>query len=309
MSTDFPVPPRPFELSARAVLLATDGSDGSAGALHVALALEAEHGAVIHVVHVVDTRSAPIPPPLDVLLAMGDAASGPTIHDDQVRALRATLSRAAGRAIDWPVQFLIGNPAKTIVHEAQRLGAALIVVGLRRHGAIDRAINDETAHRVMQHAECPVLGIVAETTALPTRILVALDFSKTSLLAAHASRAVAGAHAHLSLVYVAPPSDEVSDNGESLLHALGVEAAFTTTLADLAGDHVHLDHVVLHREHPRALAEVILDHAEDLRSELIAAGSARHGRVEGWLLGSVSTTIVHDGRRSVLIVPPPRVIA
>ena len=307
MSSDsFPARPRAFELSGRVVLFATDGSEGSAGALQVALALASEHQAVVHVVHVVDTRSAPIPPPLNLLIAMGDAVSGSAVHDVQKRELRAALSVKAGREIDWPVEILIGNPANTIVHEAHRLGAALIVVGLRRHGKVDRALNDETAHKVMERADCPVLGIVAGMTTLPTRVLVALDFSETSLLAAHAARAVAGHDAHVALAYVAPMSVTVPDDGERLLHTLGLEAAFARTIAGLADDAIHFDHVVLHREKPRDPAAIVLEYAESVGSDLIAAGSARHGRLDRWLLGSVSTAIVHDGRWSVLIVPPPR---
>jgi len=307
-SVSFPARPHPFDLSGRVVLLATDGSEGSAGAMHVALALASEHQAVVHVVHVVDTRSAPIPPPLDLLIAMGDAVGGPGVHDEQKRELRAALSLKAGREIDWPVEILMGNPANTIVHEAHRLGAALIVVGLRRHGTVDRALNDETAHKVMERADCPVLGIVADMTTLPTRVLVALDFSATSLLAAHAARAVAGQDAHVALAYVAPMPATVPDDGERLLHTLGVEAAFARTIADLADDAIHFDHVVLHREKPRDPAAIVLEYAESAGSDLIAAGSARHGRLDRWLLGSVSTAIVHDGRWSVLIVPPPKVV-
>ena len=307
MSPDsFPARPRAFELSGRVVLFATDGSEGSAGALQIVLALASEHRAVVNVVHVVDTRSAPIPPPLDLLIAMGDAVGGSAVHDEQKRELRAALSVTAGRAIDWPVEILIGNPANTIVHEANRLGAALIVVGLRRHGKVDRALNDETAHKVMERAGCPVLGVVAGMTTLPTRILVAVDFSATSLLAAHAARAVAGHDAHVALAYVAPMSVTVPDDGERLLHTLGLEAAFARTIAELADDAIHLDHVVLHREKPRDPAAIIMEYAESVGSDLIAAGSARHGRLDRWLLGSVSTAIVYDGRWSVLIVPPPR---
>ena len=302
----FPARPHPFDLAGRVVLFATDGSEATSGALQVALALASEHQAVVHVVHVVDTRSAPIPPPLDLMIAMGDAVGGSAVHEEQKRELRAALSSTAGREIDWPLEILIGNPANTIVHEAHRLGAALIVVGIRRHGTVDRALNDETAHKVMERADCPVLGILAGTTTLPSRILVALDFSATSLLAAHAARAVAGHGAQIALAYVAPMSVTVPDDGERLLHTLGLEAAFARTIADLADDAIHVDHVVLHREQPRDPAAIVLEYAASVGSDLIAAGSARHGRLDRLLLGSVSTAIVHDGRWSVLIVPPPR---
>ena len=295
-----------LDLSGRVVVLATEGAEGSSGAILVALALAAEHGAVIQVVHVVDTRAIPIPGPLDLLVALGDKVNGSAVHDEQQAEVRAALSRTAGRAVDWPVAFLMGNPASTIVAEAHRVDAALIVVGLRPHGKIDRAVNDETAHKVMQHADCPVLGIVPTATSLPKQVLVAVDFSRTSLLAAHAAHAVAAHNARLCLVYVASRMIGMPDDGEEVIHTLGLEAAFARSLVDLADDDICLDHVVLHHDEPRDPADIVLEYAETIECDLLAAGSARHGRVEQWLLGSVSAALVHDGRRSVLIVPPPR---
>jgi hypothetical protein len=46
---------------------------------------------VIHGVGVLDTRRAPIPPPIHLLLAITDAAAGPAVHDVQVAALRSSL--------------------------------------------------------------------------------------------------------------------------------------------------------------------------------------------------------------------------
>jgi nucleotide-binding universal stress UspA family protein len=73
---------------------------------------------------------------------------------------------------------------------------------------------------------------------------------------------------------------------------------------ELGGDHGGIDHVVLPHETRGTPAEALLDYAEETRCDLIAAGSAHHGRVERWMVGSVSTELVRDGRRSVLIVPP-----
>ncbi len=48
----------------------------------------------------------------------------------------------------------------------------------------------------------------------------------------------------------------------------------------------------------------MLDYAEGMGIDLIAAGSDRHSGVDLWLMGSVSADLVRDGRRTVLIVPP-----
>jgi nucleotide-binding universal stress UspA family protein len=297
---------RPLELSGRAVLLATDGSPSAVAAAHVAHALAAQHHAVVHVVHVVDARPAPIPPPLDIALAMGDAIAGTELHHEQERAIRAEVSGALGGPVDWPVRIMLGTPSAAIVQEANHLGAVLIVMGLRRHGRLDRAVRDETALNVMRVAGCPVLGIVAEMDVLPRRILAAVDFSEGSLVALRAGRAVAGEGAVLVLAYVNPMSGFLCDEGEARIHDLGVHAGFAKLTRELDDDGVSFDHLVLHTVPPQGPAQALLEYADDIGSDLITAGSVQHSQLDRWMVGSVSAELVRNGRRSVLIVPPRR---
>ena len=62
-----------------------------------------------------------------------------------------------------------------------------------------------------------------------------------------------------------------------------------------------------------AVAPVVLvgDPARELRAlaeragaQLIAVGSHRHELLERWLLGTVTSDLVRDGRVSLLVVPP-----
>lgn len=295
---------RSLDLAGRAVLLAMDGSESAIACANVARAIAAKHGAVIHVVSVLDTSPAPIPPPLDLALAMGDAVAAPALHAQQVAEVRAALAAGTGHQCDWPVRIKLGIPASAIVQGARDVSAALVLVGLRRHGRLDRAVHDETALNVMRHASCPVLGVVAGTTDLPSRVLAAVDFSESSLFAARSARALVGDNGVLVLAYVPPLMAFMPDDGERVIRDLGVESGFARIGRDLAGDGITFDHVVLRHESPRPISELLLDYAEGAKLDLIAAGSSRQGRIERWIVGSVSTELVRDGRRSVLVVPP-----
>ena len=297
---------RPLELAGRAVVLATDGSPSAAAAAGVAYALAHQHDAKVHVVNVVDSRSAPMPPPLDLAIAMGDAIGGSEVHREQERAVRDELSGTLGASIDWPVRIMLGTPSSAIVQEANRVGAALIIVGLRRHGRLDRVVHDETALNVMRVAGCPVLGVVAEQQDLPRRILAAVDFSEGSLVALRAGRAVAGENAVLVLAYVNPMNGFLADEGEATIHDLGVQAGFVKLASELGDDDVEFDHVVLHTAPPQSPAQALLEYADDIGCDLITAGSVQHSRLDRWMVGSVSGELVRNGRRSVLIVPPRR---
>jgi nucleotide-binding universal stress UspA family protein len=297
---------RPLDLTGRAVLLATDGSPCAVAAARVAHGLATQHHALVHVVSVVDTRPAPMPPPLDMALALGDAVGGSELHREQERSVRAELTGALGEPIAWPVRIMLGTPSTAIVQEAHHVGAVLIVLGLRRHGRLDRAVHDETALNVMRTAACPVLGVVAELSDLPQRILAALDFSEGSLIALRAGRAVAGPKPRLVLSYVEPMSGFLADEGEAKIHEMGVEAGFAKLARDVADEGITFDHVVLHHAPPQTVGQALLEYADEARCDLITAGSVQHSRMDRWMVGSVSTELVRDGRRSVLVVPPKR---
>jgi nucleotide-binding universal stress UspA family protein len=300
------LPHRPLDLAGRAVLLATDGSPGSVAAARVAYALAAKHHAKVNVVSVVDTRSAPIPPPLDTAIALGGFVSGEAIHKEQEKAIRDELSGATGTSIDWPVRIMLGTPATSIVQEAHHVGAALIILGLRRHSRLDRAVNDETTLNVMRNGACPVLGVVAEMSDLPGRVLAAMDFSDGSLIAVRSAMAVVGDDAKLVLAYVRPMSGFMADEGEARIHEMGVQAGFAKLTQELVRDGVAFDRAVLQHAPGETIACALLEYANEIGSDLIAAGSVRHSRLDRWMVGSVSTELVRDGRRSVLIVPPRR---
>jgi nucleotide-binding universal stress UspA family protein len=105
---------------------------------------------------------------------------------------------------------------------------------------------------------------------------------------------------------VPPITALLGDDGERMIHELGVSTAFAHSARMLRDADVAFDHVVLQHDLSVSTAATILAYARDMNSDLITAGSARHGRIERWMTGSVSTELVRDGSRSVLIVPPGR---
>jgi nucleotide-binding universal stress UspA family protein len=296
---------RKFDLRGRTVLLAMDGSAAAAAGARVALALARTYGAVVHVISVIDSRTVPFPPALDVSLAIEDPDRDLTTHQEQVQELRASLSKITEQVIDWPIRVVIGTPSSSIVEQAKRVNAALLIVGLRSHGRVDRALNNETSLNVMRNSTCPVLGVVPGLTDLPVRILAATDFSVISLIASRTARVIAGDGAALVLAYVSPLTALLGNEGERSIHDLGVRAAFKMAAQEL-GDGVTFDHIVLEHDISKSTAATLLEYAAISHTDIIAAGSSHRGRVERWMMGSVSTELVRDGTHSVLIVPAAR---
>lgn len=293
-----------FDLRGRTVLLATDGSPSARAATHIAQALVTERQAVVHVASVVDTRSAPIPPMLDVVLELANTASGQAVHAEQVRDVREMISATTGQPCEWPVHVMLGTPAGAIANAAQRIGASLIVLGLRHHGRIERVTRDETVLNLMQLAGCPVFGVCEGVSSLPVRVLVALDFSQASLDAARAALSIVGEKGTVLLAYAAQITGYEPRDGETFIHDLGVKAGFEWITSELERAGGTVDSVVLHHQAPRPVADMLLDYALEMQTEVIVCGSARHGRVARWMLGSVSTELVRAGTTSVLVIPP-----
>jgi nucleotide-binding universal stress UspA family protein len=294
----------PTDGAQRTVLLATDATPASEPALRMALALS-ERGADIHALHVVDSRSVPIPPPIDVAVALADAAYGDAFRAQRESELHDTMSQVLKQKIDWPSHVVLGTPWRAITREAARLHADFIVVGLHRHNVIERVSGDETTLQVMREAPCPVVGVTAPFTGVPKRVLVAVDFDQASLEAARTADRLLGPEATFMLAYVSPPEVLVTDDGERLIRDLGVKAAFAWFEGELHRDAgARIEHVTLPRGNTESVADALLTYAGRAAIDMIALGSMHHGRVERWVLGSVTSDIARDGRTSLLVVPP-----
>ena len=287
------------------VMLATDESELAGNAARVALPLARRHRRGVRVVHVVDTRSVPVPPPLDVAIGMADAVVGSEMHAEQCDAVRATLAAALGGPVDWPVRLGIGAPPSVIVREASHAGAGLVVLGLRRHGVLGRMLDDETALLVMRHAACPVLAVAPGLHELPRHVIAAVDFGRSSRDAARLARTLVAPGGTLTLAYVEGPPLSGRGDGAEHVQELGVRAAFAELRDELADDDdVRIETLTLAGHADRTVAEELLARADAVHADLIALGTRRHGRLERWLLGSVTTDAARDGRVSVLAVPP-----
>jgi nucleotide-binding universal stress UspA family protein len=183
------------------------------------------------------------------------------------------------------------------------------VMGLRHHGVVDRILRDETTLTVARRAHGAVLGVTPTLIGLPHRAIVGVDFGPASIRAARAALDVLGHRPSaegtmLRLVYVdrsGVDGRREDTAGEALIKHLGVDSAFEELVRELAAPpRVRVECVIRHGV-PSA---ELLSCADESRADLIAVGSLRHERLERWILGSVTTEVVRDGRCSVLVIPP-----
>lgn len=291
------------------IVVAVSGESAGAGPVRVASALEARYGSRVAAVQVLDVSDLPLPTPLPDAFTFARDLIGDAPYAEDARERRKQFSDWLGGPNEWPVHISVGAAAYEILRYAESHGAALIVMGLRHHGVVDRILRDETTLTVARRAHGAVLAVTPTLIGLPHRAIVGVDFGPASIRAARAALDVLGHRPSkestmLRLVYVDRSGVEgrrEDTAGEALIKHLGVDAAFEQLVRELAAPPgVHVESVIRHG----VPAAELLACAEESRADLIAVGSLRHERLERWILGSVTTEVVRDGRCSVLVIPP-----
>ena len=297
------------QLRHRPIVVAVTGDADGAAPVRVASALEQRFGTAVSAVQVLDVSDLPNPLPTAFTFARELIGDAPYAED--ARRRRQQFSDWLGRPNEWSVHIAVGSAPYQILGYAERQDAALIVMGLRHHGVVDRVLRDEATLTVARRAHGAVLAVVPGLRGLPRRSIVGVDFGPASIRAARAALDVLARPTPadvpvLRLVYVDKSGvDEAHEDtaGEALIKHLGVDAAFERLVRELCvPPAVRVECVTRHGP----VATELLACAEESRADLIAIGSLRHERLERWLLGSVTTEIVRDGRCSVLVIPPPR---
>jgi nucleotide-binding universal stress UspA family protein len=277
------------------IVVGLDGSDESLAALKTAAAIARQHRYALHIVSVLHSFPSYRP---------DDEDAG------QVDDLRATLKLSEvkdalgsvnGETNGWTCEVLVGRPARMVVSIAEHRAAELIVVGRRRHSAVDRLLGGETTLQVMRMSTIPVLAAHA-SAGVPRKAVAAIDFSPASIRAAKIAKDLLGDCGTLYLAYVEPPEDLLPQGfvipGEG--HYLDAEARFKSVLTSLDDNRKITVETAELSGKPTA---AITDFAERVGADLITAGSHGHSRLDRFLLGSVTTGIVRNATCSVLVVP------
>lgn len=275
------------------VVIATDGRRQSDGALVVGRLL-AETTDATHIVTVL--RALPVIP---------DAQLSVTADLDAARraAVKRDISSQMHRTWDdeYDVELREGDPATVITRIAHQTGATMIVAGLGRHRVSDRVFGDETALRLIRMSDVPVFAVAEGLSHAPRRIVVAVDFSETSLRAARLALDVASSSATVYLAHVAPRDSSLYDwKGWGASYKQDAGDALQKVREQL---HVPKDTIVQKVLLQGDTATELLAFATSVNADLIATGSHGHGFVARMLIGSVTTRLVRCSTCSVLTVP------
>jgi nucleotide-binding universal stress UspA family protein len=264
------------------LLLATDGSDVSAGAVKAALHMASRCGAHLTVMHMAKTL------PDYAMFNPGGVQQA----EEQGRAVLQEVEEQAGTACVncAPVLRYGDEPVREIAKQAEESQADLVVMGRRGVHWLERLMLGEAAARVIGHVHCSVLVVPKESGMWDKGILLAVDGSRF----ADAAAVSAGILAKRCGLPVTVLSVCANDD---------LKCDMVQAMADRVRDLLRKDGVaadsVVKEGNP---AKAIVDAAAENECDLIVVGS--HGRtgLDRILIGSVSQQVVVQAKCPVMVV-------
>lgn len=291
-SVDEPIP------SARAVLVATDGSRAANAALKIAKVMADRTLWKPQVVTVFEPIPVTAP---NMTLGIPAPTYEPSVAESLLGMIRRQVRRYGSAT--WNLLTEFGRSAPTIVRIATQERAQLIVLGLGRHGRVARWLGSETAARVARQSNVPVLAVDGKAKDLPKTILVAIDFGDSSIRAAREAASLLAPGGQLYLLHVkwAMDGKTARDTDWDRTYDLGVELGFKRLVTALQ----KITSVAITTEVRRGgVIETILEAAKEVGADAIALGSHNQNVVDRIVIGYTPGAILRAARCSVLIVPP-----
>jgi len=297
-----PVPDEPVVTGSGGLVVATDGTRDSDGAVRVGLALARRDGvkadvfSVVEAPSIVELDGTPVPD-LEQLVEIA--------VDERGSMLLAQRDRTHPGIREWPYELAVGARVDTIINRASATGASFILLGLGSHGLGARVSQRETALRVIRAAGLPVLALPSDAWGVPHSALVAVDFTASSEHAVRAALDLLGEDGTLYVAHVMPrlaiPQgdprswDEITKGGlisklEDVVRRLNPSPGIRAEYVLLHGDPAH----------------ELVAFAEETHVDLIAAGTHGRSALGRLVLGSVSTKLVRTAKCWVLVAPPHR---
>lgn len=135
------------------ILVPVDGSKQSEDSFKKAVAIAKRNVAMLHLVHVMDTRNVPLSPEYEI-------RTNEAIKDLEYAFLDEMVAFAEAEGVVIKKTATHGNPMTLIAETFPKdFNADLIVIGATGKGAITRAFVGSVSNYVVRHAPCDVLVV------------------------------------------------------------------------------------------------------------------------------------------------------
>lgn len=287
------------------LLVATDFSPDGNNAVRRAALLAHEHGARLHILHVV--KAAGCKPLRDWFYQTMDI-------DLRTAQARGALQRVAVEItgaydVTPTVEVVVGDPFETLLRASDR--ADMVVLGRRGRGGFGGLLLGGTADRLLRTCRRPVLIVRTSVEQSYRRVLVPIDFSASSDAAIQVAAQIRRETILQVFHAINSQRDAVLRDADvpehiiretRLMEEAGINARMRRKVAGLGLDCTPMSFTLAYGPAVRST----LRHAQRLGADLIVAGKQGRSTVGGFLLGSVSGRVLSEAACDMLIVPRPR---
>ena len=288
------------------VLVATDLSGPARRALERAGTLSASldvRCAAVHVVHQGALER------LRHLLGEDPDCLAEVLIEDARRRLEEQLAATLPESVQAEPRVLVGSVVDTLVAEAARVEAGLVILGARGEGFLRHLLLGTTAERLLRRSVRPVLLVRQAPRDGYRRVLTAVDFSPSSSAALRLGAQVAPAAQRVLLHACEVPFEgklvnaDVSEASILRLRRQAAQEGHEQLQAFAAAERVAGNdlRLVVRCGDP---SRVILETAEREGCDLVVIGKRGRGLVEELLLGSVTRHVLADASMDALVAAP-----
>lgn len=238
---------------------------------------------------------------MEVLTVLRESRASLLVATEAEQKIRRQLD-SLGAHDRCAVEVRSGAPARVIADVAREHRTALVVMGATRRGLRALLPGKPTLSHLLPIGDIPILSVPASMRRLPSRLLIATDFSMPSIRAARAAIEIIGGYSRIDIVNVRSPDsgpafewnryEESFDGGvrgefDRLLHDLGLAPSPFVETWTLAGDP----------------SSEILRFAERSGCDLIAMGARAHGVLERMRDRSVTRDLMQKAECALLVAP------
>ena len=284
----------------RPIVVATDASPSADSAFAMAKLLAHRCGAEVEVLTVLEPAVIHVRTPYPFVTPLDGAKRMEELRARARHQLEALISDNTG----WVVDARYGEPAPTIRRMARERNAELVIMGVGRHGVMDRLYGEETTGHVAEIITTPLLATAVGSDRLPRTVVVAIATESTAVPMSPVLRTLLSEIETVHFVNARPDAtefplvpplwdplyfDEVVSACELVKSSLDLPAAVYREPVAVSG-------------HP---AKAILAFADEVKADLIIVGQ-RRGLLRRWIGGGLAGRLLRGTTHSMLIVPRPQ---
>lgn len=263
------------------VIVATDGSEFSEGAVREAIAWSKQNGSTLYAVCTAQVTLGQLEYAADVVSAIDKKAR---------QACDTVKDRAQGENVNCETVVHEGEePYEHIVSEAEKLGADAIVLGRRGRRGLMKLLMGSVTHLVIGHAPCDVFVVPRAGKLAAKYLLVATDGSESSEKAGRKAISLAKRTKGKLLICSVVHDGVDEEAAEKYVNDIKTIANAENINAETA-----ICHGTAYHE--------IINTAKDHKVDTIVMGT--HGRtgVKKVMMGSVTERVVGIAEQTIMVV-------